>query len=76
MQQIDRDADNGVEVLRELVTELAHATRCRWVRNRNRTVAVTETRCKTPRLRPSTVRKPMSELREAKQVDALTNVDL
>jgi hypothetical protein len=38
--------------------------------------AVIETRCKTPRLGSHAVRKRGSELREAKQVDALIDVGL
>jgi hypothetical protein len=60
----------------ELVTELAQATRSRRVRSQERKGAVAETRYETPRLRPSAVGKRGSELREAKQVDALTNVGL
>jgi hypothetical protein len=38
--------------------------------------AVAETRCKTPRLRPSAVRKRGGEVGEAKQVDAVIDVGL
>jgi hypothetical protein len=60
----------------ELVTELAHATRIRRVRSQKRKGAVAETRYKTPRLRPSAVGKRGSELREAKKIDAFTDVGL
>jgi hypothetical protein len=63
-------------VLVELVTELAQATRSRRVRRQKLKGAVAEKRYKTPILRPSAVGKRGSELREAKQVDALTDVGL
>jgi hypothetical protein len=57
-------------------TKLAQAARCRRVRSQKRKVAVADTRCKTPRLRPSAVRKRGSEVGEAKRVDALNDVGL
>jgi hypothetical protein len=57
-------------VLRELVTELAEATRSRRVRSQKRKGAVAETRYKKPRLRPSAVGKRGSE------VDALADLGL
>jgi hypothetical protein len=61
----------------ELVTDIAYAARCRWVRSQKRKGAVAETRCKTPRLRPSAVRKHVGEVGEAKLIDyALNDVGL
>jgi hypothetical protein len=59
----------------ELVAELAHATR-RPVRSQKHNGAAAETRCKTPRLRPSTARKHGSEVNEAKEVDEVIDVGL
>jgi hypothetical protein len=69
---------NRVVVLRDLVTELKgpKATKSRRVRSQKRKGAVAETRCKTLELRPNAARKRGSELREAKQVDALNDVGL
>jgi hypothetical protein len=61
----DRDTENGVVVLIELVTELAEATRSRRVRSQKRKGDVAGTRFKTHRLWPSAVRKRGSELHEA-----------
>jgi hypothetical protein len=71
-----RDADNGDVVPRELVAELAQATRSRRVRSQKRKRAEAETRCNTPTLRPSAIRERGSELRESKQIDALIDVGL
>jgi hypothetical protein len=61
-------------VLSEVVPELTHANRSRRVRSSKRKGAVPETICKTPILRPRAVGKRGSELREAKQVNALVDV--
>jgi hypothetical protein len=71
-----RDAEDGVVVLMELVTELAHAAIVGGSEAKKRKAAVAETKCETPRLRPRAVRKRGSEVSEAKQVDALADVGL
>jgi hypothetical protein len=76
LQDYTRHTEEGLVVLRELVMELAQATRCRRVRSKKRKGAVNEYICETPRLRPSAIRKRRNELREAKQVDALTYAGL
>jgi hypothetical protein len=60
----------------ELVTELAHAAIVGGSEAKTRKGAVAETISKTPRLRPSAVRKRGSEVSEAKQVDALADFGL
>jgi hypothetical protein len=64
----DRDAEDGVVVLRELVPEVPHAAHYRRVRSQNRRDAVVETICETPRFRPSAVTKRGSGVEETKQV--------